>query len=242
MDLKDVLELINYISGVKIPGSKALNLPNFNRLLKTANLKQFKRKIGLPEEYNPNTPLPRQAYNVTQMNTEDLRQFKVNHDGQADSFITFVNGMYTLPANYFYHSSLSVLFKSSGANKWSKAHVVTDDRWDEMIGSVVDYPSDKYVIANYQDTYIRILPSVPNIERSNKLTAKFSYIRHPVTPVYATVESGGFMVYDATNSVQLEWNGINVIDIISIILSDMGIALNKEAVIQMSEMKKEKGI
>jgi hypothetical protein len=45
------------------------------------------------------------------------------------------------------------------------------------------------------------------------------YIRRPLKPVYATDTSEGYNKYDAFSSVDLEWDDINKIDILYIMLS-----------------------
>ena len=229
MTLKDLLEIINYIVGKQFPDMKPLTPQNFNRLLQMANIQHFKRKIGLPEEYSPGMPIPTQAYNVSQMNTEDLRPFKVNY------VKSITDGQLTIPTNYYYHSSMMLGFKSGSGTNYTKATVKTDDEWDDMVGSKVNYPTEYYPICNYQSDYIRFYPTT--VRR-----VIFNYLRKPTTPNYAMTVSNGAMVYDDDNSVQLEWNESNQYDILSLILSNMGIALGKESVISMAEMKKQRGI
>lgn len=237
MTVKDILEVTNYIAGINAPGSKPLNLPNFNRMLQAANLAHLKQKIGLPEEYQPGMPLPRQAYNITQVNTEDLRPFKVSLDGKSGdgALIQFTDSLYTLPANYYYFSSLSVNFGTLSANVWKKCTVVTDDTWDRMMGSYVDAPNVDYPIIRFLKDKIQIAPTTAK-------RGKFTYIRKPSTPLLAMKEVDGFMVYDSTNSVQLEWNETNQFDTLVILLSYLGIAMGKQSVIQYAEMKKAQGV
>jgi hypothetical protein len=230
MTLKDLLEIINYIVGKQFPDMRPLTPQNFNRLLQMANIQHFKRKIGLPEEYSPGMPIPTQAYNVSQMNTEDLRPFKESYPITLEK-----TGSFSIPDKYYYHSSLMVGFKAGSGTNYTKAIVVTDDQWDDMVGSKVNYPTEYCPICNYQANFIRVYPK-------DALRVIFSYLRKPSTPYYAMKQLNGVMVYDDDNSEQLEWNESNQYDILALILSNMGIALGKESVIQMAEMKKQRGI
>lgn len=234
MNLKDILELTNFIAGRKAPGVRGLTLQNFNRLIKTANLANLKRKIGLPEEYQPGYPASRQSYNLTQINTEDLRPFKVMMDGNEFPPLRFTNGLATLPSDYFYISSLAIGYGVGSNKRWKKATIVTDDTWDKMTGSYVNYPNQEYPIARFTATKLQISPSAT--------TGKLVYLRKPLDPVYATKIVGDVMGYDEANSVQLEWNDINQMDIMVILLSYMGVAIERQDVTQFAEMKKTQGV
>ena len=63
MTLKDIRDIL-----VLISGDKGLTFTfvseSFCNLLNEAQLKHFKRKLGLPEQYTPGMPISRQSYEI----------------------------------------------------------------------------------------------------------------------------------------------------------------------------------
>lgn len=230
MTLLEIINTINFIIGDKRPEMGLLTPNRFSTMLHIASLKHFKRKLGLPEEYQVGMPLPRQAFELTQKITEDLRRFKVVNDN-----FLFTNGVSVYPDGYYYPSSMAaVIFYDVGSMR-KNVRFVTDQRWDEMNGSYVDIPNEEYPIANFQSDTIRIAPTT--ITRTI-----FTYLRLPVKPVYAVRIQNNVSVYDPDSSVQLEWDEINQIDIITILLADLGLPLMRGDVIQIADKQKAQGI
>jgi hypothetical protein len=60
--------------------------------------------------------------------------------------------------------------------------------------------------------------------------------------VYAYTIIDGFIEYNPTNSIELEWDELNQIDILYILLSDLGIVTAKADIFQISEKVKIQGI
>lgn len=234
MDLLDIITLINFILRVRVAEAPLLTPKNVGLLLHSASIRHFKRKIGLPEEYQPGMPLPRQAYDLTQKISEDLRIFKVNMDGVEKPLLFFTSGSAQLPSNYYYPSSIAALVEIDGQMVFRKAYFKTDDEWDEMEGSYVDVPNEEYPVVNIQANKIRIAPQVSR--------ARFTYLRLPVKPVYRVTIDGHLNKYDQANSTQLEWDQINTIDVLTILLADLGVSMLRQDVLQYAEMKKQQGV
>src|SRR5580692_12925896 len=49
----------------------------YNVALNVVNTDIFNLKVGLPQEYKPGQPLPRQAYEVSRKITDDVRNLRV---------------------------------------------------------------------------------------------------------------------------------------------------------------------
>ena len=229
MTLLEIVNIINFVIGARSPDID-LTPKRFSEMLYIASLKHYKRKLGLPEEYQPGMPLPRQSFDITQKITEDLRPFKVDMSGNG--MLMFYNGRASYPDRYYYPSSMSAM-RDDGRLK--RVRFVTDQQWDEMMGNYVDVPNDEYPIATFQNDHIQIAPQ-------NITKAKFVYLRLPNRPVYAVKLNGNASVYDSHSSVQLEWDEINQIDIIAILLSDLGLSLKREDILQIAEKQKLQGI
>ncbi len=142
--------------------------------------------------------------------------------------ITLSAGQYTLPAD-FIHDIGQI---TSGANDVSVDVVdrsaLAKRRENELVPPTVDYP-----ICTYYNTYIQFYPtSITNV--------KFSYLKKPVQPVYATTIVNGREVYDDVNSVDVEWIETDLAKVTTRAMSVLGINLEDMKLVQWSEMKENK--
>jgi len=204
-------------------------------LLKMANLKHFKRKVGLPEEYTPGRPLPAQLPEISQRITDDLLPFKVFMGRYGTPKLQIdQNGEAVIPTGFFY--PLSLLYPVVEISlTYNEVKVLTDSGWSDYMSSSIITPSKKYPICNFQKGYIRFSPK-------NMQSVEFTYLRRPVDPVYAYTSDSGFIQYDPVNSVELEWDEPNQIDILYMLLSDVGVVVTRGDIMQVAETVKTKGI
>jgi hypothetical protein len=205
-------------------------------LLRIASLKHFKRKIGLPEEYAPGRPLPAQIPEISQRITDDLLPFKVHmgRNGYPKLAIS-ANGEAVIPTDFFYPLSLMYPVIDSGQLVYNNVEVLTDSEWVDYLSSKIITPNKKYPIANFQKSYIRFAPI-------NLQSVEFTYLKKPVDPVYAYTIANDFIEYDPVHSVELEWDELNKIDILYILLSDIGVVVTRGDIVQLSEKVKQQGI
>lgn len=233
MNNYDILRLAKYIAGDRMPG-KALSQEMFGLLLDSAQTKHYKRKIGLPEAYQPGIPYPSQSYDINQKITEDMRKFKVMMGDEVAPMLV-VNGKAQLPADYYYVSAITFKHIRNTVVKYREVEVVNDKQWNERMSSSLVNPTFKYPIVNFQKDYLRVAPA--QIQYLD-----FIYLRLPVTPVIKFKNDTGIPAYDTERSVELEWDNVNKMDILHIALGDMGINLSKPELLQYSEMHKAQGI
>lgn len=208
----------------------------FNALLHISQLKHFKNTLGLPEEYAPGQWLPSRLPEVTRIISETLRPFMVfmGKDGEAPLFIT--DGYANIPSDYYYPLSMwHTLITEAGVKKEKKIEIVTDAKWETVVSSAVIYPTRTRPYCNFKSDFIQFEPK--EIKR-----AKFSYIRKPVQPIFALKETEDGYVYDAQNSVQLEWNELDQLDIINLFVGQLGIAMGRGDILAISEKVKKEGI
>jgi len=69
-------ELVNYIANKDFEGN-VITPERFNQLIKIVNLDLFKIKMGLPEEYQPGNPIPRQTIDLNSRLTSETKFLKV---------------------------------------------------------------------------------------------------------------------------------------------------------------------
>ncbi len=236
MNLHELKLVVNTLVAEKKP---SVNIPTeqWDVLLNIAQLKHYKRKLGLPEEYIPGHPRPAQEYAITQRIDDDLAAFSV-HLGRAGTMAFTISsvGEATLPLDFFYPTGMIYhLVKPDGTIREKQVEILNDKEWNDYVTSQVITQTKEFPIANMKSGYVRFLPK--NLQRVD-----FTYLRKPVKPVYAVTNTQGYIAYDAANSVQLEWDEPNQLDILYILLSDIGIVTEKADIYQISEKIKDKGI
>lgn len=213
-----------------------LDAKRFSALLYNASLKHFKRKVGLPEEYAPGKPLPRQVYEVDKLMGVDMTPFKVEM-GAHNSMPLVVdqNGIATTPTDMYYPSRLTYRYNSGGTTKRRIVRICSDKQWDEFVSSSIEYPTKKYPVANFQNSYIRVNPT-------NLRYLDFVYIKYPTEPVYATKIENGVQVYDSAASTNMEWDNVNTVDVIAVLLKDIGVSVGRSDIYQVMEHAQNKGL
>lgn len=234
MTLHEILKVINTISGEKLKG-KVLTPEQYQIIIKQASLKHFKKKVGLPEEYQPGAPLPRQAYEITNLITMYLSPFKVQM-GKTGSVPMRVdsNGFADSPTNMYYPGTMQYN-SSAGIENIRRIDIVSDQEWVDRHEDALQVPTWRNPIANIQNGYIRFSPITDKF-------VEFVYLKYPADPVYAYTQNEGYVEYDSINSTELEWDEVNQIDIIYIILFDLGINIGKPEVMAIADKVKTEGV
>lgn len=228
MNLYNIFRVINIIAGKKTK-SKVLTPEQYEIMIHVAQLKHLKRKIGLPEEYQPGRPLPAQLFEITRINTMDLSPFKKFLGKKEDEPPLIVDsyGYATIPDDLYYPSVMEY--------KNRNIEIVSDELWNLRKSDALLKGTERNPIANFQNNFIRFNPL-------KNCFVDFIYLRNPIKPVFAYTLTKGYIEYDENNSIELEWNEINQIDIIAILLFDLGINIEKPEILQVAESVKTKGI
>ena len=208
-NLNDINFLVSYALEKKAPG---IELPQnkFEQLLHQAQLMQFRRKLGIPEQYDPRAP---QGFEVNKIITSDLEPFKVIM-GDKTMELKVKNGYADLPKDYYYPSTMRLRQVKAGVESWRKVDILSDKEFDDRVASALLNPSLRFPVANFQAGVIRIAPMIIK-------SIYFVYLRLPKKPVYAVKFNRGFAEYDPANSTKLEWNDVNILDIIAIMLNEL---------------------
>lgn len=236
MNLHEISQTIALILGDYEPTQATPTRQEFSLLLKINSLKHFKRKMGLPEQYQPGMPLPAQVFEITEKLSQDVRRFKV-FMGKKDTapLMLDTNGYADVPSDMYYPSSFTYRYFTASKNRWRTVDVLTDEEFDRRLGSVVEQPTKYWPVCNFQRDFIRFAPV--DMQYIN-----FNYIRYPVDPIYAVKKDDFITVYDAANSTELEWDDINQIDIMMLVLVDLGMFLKREDIIKYATQAKVQGI
>jgi len=226
---------IDFVANKEQSGT-SYSIPQLNNIFQAANIDLFKLRYGLPEEYSPTMPLPRQSYEITQKIKDDLRACKVVAN------LPVVNGEMMLPSDYVHETDMTyrkILNADCGEAPtvhYRPIQMMDDDKWSERRSNIIKKPSTDFPIANILSDRIRIEPkSIKSVE--------FSYLRIPSKPIWAyTFDSNNIEKYDPVNSVDFDWNGILFTDIAKLVLGYIGINLRDQELQGAIDNYKVKGV
>ena len=228
MNLLDINSILSYYVKNFKP-EYVLTIGEFQRILHVGQLKQLKKKLGLPEEYQPGSPIARSSYELNKKISRDLEPFK-----RIDPVIV-TEGNTPFPKNFYYPSTLAIKQVRNNIARFRDVTIVTDAEWNKRVGSYAMRPNLMFPIANFMNGYIRMEPKTIR-------NATFVYLIIPPKPVYGVKYNRGFAEYVASTSTELLWDDINIIDIIGIVLGDLGINIPSAEIIQIADKLKGQGI
>lgn len=233
MNIGEIISILSFWIGDKKPGL-VVTKEDYERLLHLCQLRHLKKKIGLPEEYQPGQPIPRQVIEISKMNTVDIAPFKRYMGGQNASLSVNKYGIANLPSDYYYPSALQIKLVRGAEVKMRDVKILSDKEYSERTGSFIRLPNLYFPIANFQNGFIMFSPK-------NVKYADFWYIAIPEKPVYAVTYTHGYPQYNSSASTELAWNETNTIDIMVMVLGELGINMTSSDIIQIAEKSKITG-
>lgn len=230
-------QLRNVISAFVQRHDTAVDLPVelFNELINVASIQHFKRRLGLPERYQPGQPFPGEIAEITMKSAMDLRPFLVHRDIN-DSPLSFTSGTVAYPKEFCYPLSASHLYVHTDGEQYERRFdFVTEMQWSEQMGTVNKAPTPFFPIMRFTRVNINIAPKTIRL-------VNFVYYKWPRRGRIVTSVINGVNIYDPELSVELEWNEANMIDIAHLLLANIGVAVNKEAIFAVADKVKQQGI
>ena len=258
MNLGELYKFILFVANKAQVGGN-LTPEEYNMSLQSTNLRLFKDKTGNDNDYKVGQPFTPKTPEITQKITDDLLPFKVwlGKSGVPPLYIDS-DGYAPIPTGFYY--PLSLLYNKAVNNNCDVVispkviEVLTDNQWDNVIGSYIRKPSYDYPVCNFQNGYIRFAPKDIQI-------AEFHYLRYPVTPVFDYyISSIGEVIYLPPNtshvlqvceegslgqlsgtvtsmSVEAEWNQMELMQMASFILEILGVNIRQQDLIQYSQLQ-----
>lgn len=232
----------NLVRFNKEQSGRTLTADEFNLVCPVAVMEYLKIKIGLPESYQIGVPIAPQQWQVSQKITDDVKHLLTWMGGPDKPLMKMDSyGVASVPVDYVAFSScyFEQEFKpncnTEPVTRPRAIEFVPDGVYADRVSSPVKYPTEKYPIAKWFGDKIQFSPTTMQF-------VNFTYLRKPVTPFLAvTVDSNSDYVYDANNSVQIEFPQVCLPDIANLIALIMAGQLQSPLYIQLAEMRKEKG-
>lgn len=199
-DINDVFKFFTFLANKTQSGS--ISGADFSLALNVAQQQYFRLKLGLPEVYTVDKREAPQEVQVTQVIDDSMSLFIVqaNLTKTGTGFNRPADFAALVPAGYLY------VYQDDDGNTVSSPQpidfVSIGERGYRM-NNYITAPSPEYPIATYLNgQFVVNPPDISNIQ--------MIYYRYPVTPVFAfTTNANDEIVYDAANSVQLEFPNLD---------------------------------
>jgi hypothetical protein len=234
MTLDDMVNAASIFLNEKYP-KFTLNTERINVILNLTNLDFFKLWTGLPEEWMPGKPVTKRGWQVNRHNTEALKTFQVTNQTanvvQSTGALPF--GTLAYPSDMVHVTRLG--YYNTQTSRYRPVEILEDEELDDVLGDAIVAPALEYPVATYQNTGFNIYPGTIQI-------MSLSYLRLPVTPVYATIQVGPINAYDPTNSIQIEWPTYLYNDFLNLFLKYIGEAAKSPDMVQLSELRNKEGV
>lgn len=229
-NINDVYLLANFLADKY--QSRAISDAEFNTVIDASNLDLWKLKVGLPEEYQVNAPFARQAWQVTNKISDDMRYFITQVDINKDAA-----GIFEYPNDYGAFSSMRydrILNQDCDTPdvKTRTVELVTDAELSERLDNTIIPPDYDYPVGAWYATGWKVYPTI--IKKVN-----LTYLRLPTTPYrnYTLDPATDLTTYNPVGSVQLDYPKSLWVDFTFIVLKKMAINIREEELYQMAQQR-----
>ena len=208
----DIYNLVNYVLNIDVNGN-AFSPPEFEDSLNSESLRLFKKKLGLPEEYQPNAPIPRQGADVSSVNQKDLRPFLRTEP------LTITAGEVDVSAKNIAH----VLGLAPNPQTGHPCDDLSSSEFYDRINNPITIPTLYSPVSVWQsEDVIQLFPSTIT-------SANIKYYTYPIEAVFVVTADPTTLlpVYDAGSSTELEWDDINKVDLAQMVLRSAGVNMQR---------------
>lgn len=232
--INDIYLLTNFLADSY--QSRKVSDNEFNYAIAAASDDLWKKKVGLPEEYQINAPFARQAWQVTNKISDDMRYFITQLDISRNA-----SDIFPYPADYGAFSSMRYeRILNQGCDtpdvKVRTVELVTDAELSERLDNTIILPDYDYPVGAWYGTGWKVYPTIIN-------SINLTYLRLPVTPYrnYTLDPATDLTTYDPTGSVDPDFPKTLWIDLTYLILKQFSINIREEELYQMAEQRISKG-
>ena len=218
MNLFQLYELL-HIAANKDVMSNWFTPAQFQLELQAKSIRLLRDRLGLPERYQPGTFSG--GADASRVIETDLLPFFVESIQQVVNQETNITDWYYIDTYYTRNSIFP--------------EIISKQEVPGRINHPTKKPTEEYPAAIVVAKGLKIWPNTVT-------SATVLYYKKPKDPVFATtVNADGELVYDAANSTELEWRDENKLDIIHLIMQDLGVNIEKQDLQQLAQKLVEGG-
>ena len=233
MTLFQIYELIEYITNKDYNGN-VIAPDQYGKLIVAANIDMFKKKLGLPEDFQLGAPITREYIDANKIQLADTKHLKVRAATQA-----VASGVIAYPVGYFLDDAIRYNYQRDvdGASTTITKVVegLTEAQYGDRAGNWIKKPSTKNPVYVVRNDGIHIYPSTIAV-------VDFNYYKYPTTPVFAYNQFTGYITYDEPGSTEFDWPERLHMDLVRIILGYVAMNISEAQLSAYAEAKKKEGI
>jgi hypothetical protein len=208
-----------------------------NAYFKRAQLEIVNDLFGNIEEYQMGRPVPRKAFEVTSIISDDLSPLI-----KATDITQMASGIATKPSDFLYFINLESDYYTNPTTpggtdayqSWVQVDFVTHAEKASRMNSHIDYPDKFTPIAVNYSGYFQIYPDT--IQK-----VRLTYLRKPLDPVWGYTTTNGAPVYNYAASQDFELPETVHTKICQKVLEYIGISTRDEELISVSDKKLKQG-
>jgi hypothetical protein len=128
-------------------------------------------------------------------------------------------GLATIPSDFAAHRDMTFIY----AGVQRQVEVLKEKEFNDRKSSSIEIPNRSHPIACYYHSYIKFLPR-------NVQAVSYTYLSKPARIVYAVSMENGRLTYDPTTSTELAWDEQSQVEIVRILLQELGVIVTNEEV------------
>ena len=242
ININDFKEFVFFVMNKEGKGS--VSPSEFNIATNSALRTWTMTKYGNDAEYQPNMPVPRRSWQITQKITDDLkhllefRPFIVENGSMKlpNGLIYDLDG--NLAPSYLHCSSLNFDYYQNNEDvviKKVPLKIITDSEFSLIQSSEINRATQRFPKATFRSDRIEILPTT--IQK-----VFLSYLRQPYDSVWNYTLVDNRPVYDPVTSIDLDAPQEAFNEIAMLVLNLMGMNLRDADVTQYSQGKTQQGV
>lgn len=219
MLINDVRETLVFILN-KTQGGGYLSPTEFNTACRAVQNEIIEEKVEQAQHSQKNMDALRLVTKVAEVSTNS-------------------NGEITYPTDYWHYLRLSKKryeYDEDGNAElnWKPVKRVTEGELALRLDSDIVNPTDRYPIAVFYDSFIRVYPKK---EITNGY--QFAYIKEPADPTWAYTTSSGVPVFDSGNAVDFSLPTSMLTEVTQKMLQHYGVNLREQEVVAYAQMLKQ---
>lgn len=233
MNINEAYKFVQFISNKNQRGN--IKPDDFNLAAQRAQMDLFMQRYGNPAQYQYGSPKSRVQWQDSRKITDDLKQFLVQKQ------YPLTDGKLNYPSDYSHLSSARGSFITNGEEcgdnptvDATNVDLVNDNELAYRLSSFIDRPSKRYPVLAFYDTYMQVYPK-------DMQSITLTYLRTPISPLWAYTLVGTNPVYNASASTNFEMPEDTHNEICYRILSYLGINLRDGELSQYAEKMKQTG-
>ena len=210
----DLYKLVNFIVNKDVY-AQSMSDTEFELELKSKNQRHFRRRLGLPEAFNPGSAS--EGAGMNRLVESDLLPFLVTETKNPVAGIispTYLSWYYML--DFYTADSIT-------------SDLLATEEISSRLNNFILEPTIYHIAAYRVPTGLKVLPTTIT-------SVTLVYYRKPIDPVFKVITDPVTleMSYDINNVMELEWDDGNKLDVLNMILQDLGINLQRGDIDQMA--------